>query len=124
LYDAARTVADLMRLRHRFGEPAAHLVLAEKLTTAIELGPAPLATAAFRDTTIRSVSDAVQDLVSLRAATYNAYRRGLGPDATRLPEHFGQVVDAVTTFADPLIKGADPYDAWNPQHRRCERTAR
>jgi hypothetical protein len=27
LYDAARTVTDLMRLRHRFGEPAAHTAL-------------------------------------------------------------------------------------------------
>jgi predicted transcriptional regulator of viral defense system len=27
VYDAARTVADLMRLRHRFGEPAAHIAL-------------------------------------------------------------------------------------------------
>jgi hypothetical protein len=27
VYDAARTVVDLMRLRHRFGEPTAHAAL-------------------------------------------------------------------------------------------------
>jgi hypothetical protein len=126
-------------------------VLAEKLTTAIELGPAStrvrdyadifvltgtqslrcgsvrealLATAAFRGTAIRPLSDAVQDLVSLRAATYSAFRRGLGPDAERLPEHFGQVIDAVIAFADPLIEDADPDEVWNPQYRRWGKTER
>jgi hypothetical protein len=47
-----------------------------------------------------------------------------GPDAERLPEHFGQVIDAVITFADPLIKDGDPDDVWNPQHRLWEKTAR
>jgi predicted transcriptional regulator of viral defense system len=32
VYDAARTVTDLMRLRHRFGEPAAHTALHRYLT--------------------------------------------------------------------------------------------
>jgi hypothetical protein len=124
-------------------------VLAEKLTTAIELGPANTrvrdyadifvltgtqsfscasaretltATAAFRETAIRPLSDAIQDIVSLRARTYTAYRRGLGPDAERLPEHFGQVVEAVITFADPLIKSVGLGDTWNPRHRRWEKT--
>jgi hypothetical protein len=124
-------------------------VLAEKLATAIELGPASTrvrdyadifvltgaqtlgcgstraalsATAAFRGTNIRPLSDAVQDIVTLRARTYAAYRRGLGPDAERLPEHFEQVVKAVIAFADPLITAADPGDTWNPRHRRWEKT--
>jgi hypothetical protein len=123
-------------------------VLAEKLTTAIELGPAStrvrdyadifiltgtqtlscasvrealLATAAFRETAILPLSEAIQDIVSLRAGTYSAYRRRLGPDADRLPEHFDQAVAAVIAFADPLIEGADPADTWNPQYRRWER---
>ncbi|MDR1442528.1 MAG: hypothetical protein LBJ02_09135 [Bifidobacteriaceae bacterium] len=34
VYDAARTVADLMRLRHRFGEPVAHIALNRYLDSA------------------------------------------------------------------------------------------
>ena len=120
-------------------------ILAEKLTTAIELGPAStrvrdyadifvltgtqilscdsvrvalLATAEFRQVTLRPLSEAIQDLVPLRARTYAAYRRGLGPDSEHLPEQF---VEAVTAFTDPLIKNSDPGSAWNPQHRRWER---
>lgn len=33
VYDAARTVVDLMRLRHRFGEPIAHIALQRYLST-------------------------------------------------------------------------------------------
>jgi hypothetical protein len=85
-------------------------VLAEKLTTAIELGPAStrvrdyadifmltgtqtlscaavraalLATAAFRETVIQPLSEAIQDIVPLRAGTYSAYRKRLGPDGAR-----------------------------------------
>jgi hypothetical protein len=145
----ARITTAQVKLRFdiNFGDPV-ETVLAEKLTTAIELGPASarvrdyadifvltgtqslrcgsvrevlLATAAFRETAIRLLSDAVQVLVVLRAA----YRRGLGPDAERLPEHFGQeVMEAVIAFADPLITGADPDDVWNPQHRRWEAAKR
>ena len=122
-------------------------VLAEKLTTAIELGPAStrvrdyadvfvltgtqvlscasvraalLATAEFRRVTLQPLSQAIQDLVSLRARVYTAYRRGLGPDAEHLPERFDQVVAAVTAFADPVIKNDDPGSAWNPRQRRWE----
>lgn len=120
-------------------------VLAEKLSTAIELGPASTrvrdyadiyvltgthaldrasvrnaltATAAFRDTTIRPLSAAVQDIVQLRARTYTAYRQALGPDAEHLPERFEQVVAAVIAFADPLIAGTESGLHWNPQHRQ------
>jgi hypothetical protein len=123
-------------------------VLAEKLTTAIELGPAStrvrdyadifvltgtqnlrcasvraalLATAEFRQVTLRPLSEAIQDLVPLRARTFSAYRRGLGPDAEYLPEQFEQVVEAVSTFADPLIKNSEPESTSNPRHRRWER---
>ena len=123
-------------------------MLAEKLTTAIELGPASirvrdyadifvltgtqnlrcasvraalLATAGFRQVTLQPLSEAIQDLVPLRARTYSAYRRGLGPDAEHLPEQFEQVVAAVTAFADPVIQDSDPGTVWNPRHRRWER---
>lgn len=80
-----------------------------------------LATATFRQVTLRPLSEAIQDLISLRARTYTAYRRGLGPDAQYLPAQFEQVVEAVTAFADPLINGSDPGSTWNPRHRRWER---
>jgi hypothetical protein len=80
-----------------------------------------LATAGFRQVTLRPLSEAVQDLVPLRARTYSAYRRGLGPDAEHLPEQFEQVVQAVTAFADPLINNGEPESAWNPRHRRWEK---
>lgn len=134
---------------HVLGYPV-ETVLAEKLATAIDLGPASTrvrdyadifvltgtqtlscatvrealsATAAFRGTAIQPLSDAIQDIVSLRAGTYAAYRHGLGPDAGRLPEHFGQVVEAVVAFADPVINGPDPGSTWIPRHRRWEKPA-
>jgi hypothetical protein len=133
---ALRPGAEAIRI---LGYPV-ETVLAEKLTTAIELGPAStrvrdyadifvltgtqnlrwasvraalLATAGFRQVPLRPLSEAIQDLVSLRARTYSAYRRGLGPDAEHLPEQFEQVVAAVTAFADPMIKDNDPGSAWN-----------
>lgn len=42
------------------------------------------------------------DLVELRERTYRAYRVTLGVDGADLPPEFGEVVEAVTTFADPL----------------------
>jgi hypothetical protein len=140
---ALRPGAEAIRI---LGYPV-ETVLAEKPTTAIELGPAStrvrdyadifvltgtqnlrcasvraalLATAGFRQVTLRPLSEAVQDLVPLRARIYTAYRRGLGPDAEHLPEQFDQVVAAVTAFADPLIKNGDPGSVWNPRHRRWE----
>lgn len=122
-------------------------MLAEKLATAIELGPASTrvrdyadiyiltgthaldrvsvrnaltATAAFRDTTIRPFSAAVQDIVQLRARTYTTYRQALGPDAKHLPEEFEHVVAAVIAFADPLITGTDTGGHWDPRHRRWD----
>jgi hypothetical protein len=89
-------------------------VLAEKLATAIGLGPASTrvrdyadiyvltgthaldrvsvrnaltATAAFRDTTIRPFSAAVQDIVQLRARTYTTYRQALGPTPSTCPKN-------------------------------------
>jgi Nucleotidyl transferase AbiEii toxin, Type IV TA system len=132
---------------HNYETPV-ETVLAEKLTTAIELGPAStrvrdyadifvltgtqnlrcasvraalLATAGFRQVNLQPLSEAIQDLVPLRARIYTAYRRALGPDTEHLPEQFDQVVAAVTAFADPLINNSDPGSVWNPRHRRWER---
>lgn len=87
-------------------------VLAEKISTAIDLGPASTrvrdwagiytlvtthdldgaelraavaATMNFRGVVVRTLSDAVGDLVKVRASAYVAYRRGLGTDGEHLP---------------------------------------
>lgn len=122
-------------------------MLAEKLTTAIELGPASTrvrdwadlyvlttrqkidrgvarealnATATFRGTHLVPLSEAIRELVSLRGATYTAYRRSLGADGDLLPERFTDVVEAVVTFADLLTDEADGAARWNPELRRWE----
>jgi hypothetical protein len=118
-------------------------VLAEKLTTAIELGAgnsrirdyadvwtltglhhlgaanvrqALRATAAHRGITLRPLSDMVADLASVRAATYLIYRRRLGQDADHLPESFATVIDDVVAFADPLLQD-DAAQDWDPHLR-------
>jgi hypothetical protein len=121
-------------------------VLAEKISTAIALGPANtrvrdyadiytltgahsvafrttrqalLATAAHRGTPIQPLSDAVGNIVDLRNRTFVAYRASLGDVGLRLPAGFGAVVKAVTEFADPLA--SDAGDArWRPTERRWD----
>lgn len=105
-------------------------VLAEKLVTAIHLGPANTrvrdfvdvytlirtrdvdpdevaaaleATAAFRGVELHRLSDVVGNLSTIRAATYTAYLRGLGPDGQHLPSDFSDVVTSVVNFADRMI---------------------
>lgn len=122
-------------------------VLAEKITTAIGLGPASTrvrdwadiytltgthqidgaiaraaveSTAAFRGTTLIPLSRAIGELVALRNSAYTAYRRGLGPYGDSLPERFGDTVAAVIAFADPLLDTANPAGRWNPDNRQWE----
>lgn len=131
---------------HVLGYPI-ETVLAEKITTAIELGQASTrvrdwadiytltgtqtvsyavasqalaSTAEFRRTTLVPLSQAVGSLVSLRGSTFTAYRRGLGPEADRLPEQFDYVATAVIAFADPLIDATASADRWDPATRRWE----
>jgi hypothetical protein len=115
-------------------------VVAEKLTTAITLGPAStrvrdyadlytlaatqtldhravraalVATAQFRGTTLRPLSEVIGNLVDLRSATYLAYRRSLGRDGEHLPPRFGDLVAAVVAFADPLVNADPAAGAWD-----------
>ena len=70
------------------------------------------ATAAHRNEDIRPLSDAIGDIAALRANTWAAYRRNLGPDGEQLPLNFAEVVGAVVAFSDPVL--ADPPAAtWN-----------
>jgi Nucleotidyl transferase AbiEii toxin, Type IV TA system len=127
---------------HVFGYPV-QTVLAEKIATAIALGPANtrvrdyadvytligsrpvahagvrealLATTTHRGTDVVALSTVIGDLVALRSQTYQAYRSGLGPDGETLPA-VPEVVDTVATFADRLAETAPPTTAWNPSPR-------
>jgi hypothetical protein len=122
-------------------------VLAEKIATAIYLGPAStrvrdyadiytltgrhdlahaavrealLATAGFRGTALAPLSSAIGNLVELRQTTYTAYRASLGIDSDHLPPAFGKVVTAVTTFADPLVNPAAQHTRWKAAERRWD----
>ena len=120
-------------------------VLAEKICTAIALGPANTrvrdyadiytltgqhdvthtavraalaATADFRSTPVIALSSAIGDFVDLRQAAYAAYRAALGPDGTDLPAGLGEVVRAVLAFSDPLAASASASTRWDSLHRR------
>lgn len=119
-------------------------VLAEKIATAISLGPANtrvrdyvdiftligarpvdqrsarealLATAAFRSTVLAPLSSVVDNIARLRRQTYLAYRRNLGQSGEVLPGEFGEIVDAVAAFADGLVSDAPPGTIWRPEQR-------
>ncbi|MDO5618126.1 nucleotidyl transferase AbiEii/AbiGii toxin family protein [Kocuria sp.] len=119
-------------------------VLAEKLTTAIELGRAntrvrdfadlylltgtqvlkcgPLrdalaATAEFRATALIPLERAADGLGELRDSTYAAYRKGLGEVGGSLPSQFADTVAAVAGFVDPVLSGLEAEALWNPVER-------
>jgi hypothetical protein len=120
-------------------------VLSEKISTAITLGSANtrvrdyvdvymltgsrninhavarealLATSNHRGADVVALSSALGDFVGLRGRAYAAYRTGLGPDGTRLPEDFGMVVNAVVVFADRLAKEAPATTRWDASTRQ------
>ncbi len=136
----------------RPGEPAVSIlgypletVLAEKISTAISLGPANtrvrdyadmymltgnhdlthataraalVATCLHRGTDVVELSTAIGDVVGLRDRTYTAYRTGLGRDSAKLPEDFDTVVNMVVAFADPLATEAAPSTTWRGATRQ------
>lgn len=63
------------------------------------------------------LSSVIDDLAGLREQTYRAYRTALGVDGAELPADFGEVVDAVTTFADPLARATVEL-LWRAADRR------
>jgi len=160
-YDARRPTADLDALARAVSNDQSVVVerviqiahqapadLAEKITTAIGLGPANtrvrdyadiytltrnwpvdhgiarealLATAAFRGTTLAALSSAVDNLADLRQQTYAAYRANLGTAGEDLPANFSEVVEAVIAFADVLATETLPGTTWSPQQRQWTR---
>ncbi len=120
-------------------------VLAEKVATAIELGPANtrvrdyadiyvlvtardlwhgpsraalLETCRFRGTTVRPLSAAIGDFVELRARAYSVYRTGLGRYAGRLPQSCPALVERVVTFADQLVIEEPEVTLWSAAEGR------
>jgi len=114
-------------------------VLAEKLATAIDLGPANtrvrdyadiyrltathdlehgavraalIETARFRGATIQPLSAAIGDLVEMRNRAYVAHRTSLGSYGVHLPERFADLVDRVVSFADPLANEVPDSVHW------------
>jgi len=160
-YDARRPTADLDALARAVSNDQSAVVerviqiahqapadLAEKITTAIGLGPANtrvrdyadiytltrnwpvdhgiarealLATAAFRGTTLAALSSAVDNIADLRQQTYAAYRANLGTAGEDLPANFSEVVEAVIAFADVLATETLPGTTWSPQQRQWTR---
>lgn len=119
-------------------------VLAEKIATAIALGPANsrvrdyadiytltgnnsmthrtarralLATAAHRGTPVQPLSQAIGNFADLRRQTFDAYRGSLGDFGLLLPADLKTVVNAVTNFADPLASAAGRA-VWQPIERQ------
>jgi hypothetical protein len=119
-------------------------VLAEKIATAIALGPANtrvrdyadiyaltgmhaithrvarhalLATSAYRGTSVQRLSDALGNFAELRRQTFDAYRKSLGDVGLQLPADLKELVSAVTTFADPLAAKAG-HAIWQPTERQ------
>ena len=123
-------------------------VLAEKVSTAISLGPANtrvrdyadiytltgihvishstarqalLATAAHRGVSVQPLSAAVGDFPDLRRRTFDAYRAGLGSSGLLLPAELTSLVNAVTAFADPLAAAHAGEAMWQPTERQWRR---
>jgi hypothetical protein len=119
-------------------------VIAEKLTTAIDLGDASTrvrdyadiwtligqhdldgkdliealtATATHRGVRLRPLSSSVGELATLRQGVYTAYRRRNGPRAPGLPEDLAVLLDEVLAFADPLVTGATSTEIWSAPAR-------
>jgi hypothetical protein len=126
-------------------------VLAEKLTTAVTLGPANtrirdyidiytltttwelerkavrqalVATAAFRGTILRPLSEVVSNLVGLRSGAYVAYRLNLGQHGAHLPGEFSEVVETVVAFSDPVLVEWPAVGSWDPTLRVWSKGAR
>lgn len=119
-------------------------VLAEKLSTAMDLGLANTrvrdyvdvylltganavrcgelrvaleATTAFRNTQLRALTDFMERYAKLRANSYIAYRNSLGEVTSQLPPDFAEVVQAVARFIDPVTGDLNSEAEWSPSER-------
>jgi hypothetical protein len=122
-------------------------VLAEKIATAIDLGPANtrvrdyadihvlvstrdlehgpvraalVETCRFRATTIAPLSAVIGDFVELRTRAYAAYRAGLGPYGVALPASCSALIESAVTFADQLAVEEPEAACWSASSGRWE----
>jgi hypothetical protein len=120
-------------------------VLAEKLSTAIELGDlntrdrdygdlyrllrtntidaseaasALQATAAYRGIKLRRLGSVVSELPQQRQPSYTAWLRRQGAAAASYPVDFADAVATIASFVDPLISGDASNKTWNPDQSR------
>lgn len=120
-------------------------ILAEKLCTAVELGDANTrvrdyvdiwrlirsqgpnavamraaveATAAFRGQALEPLSGVIATLASRRQRDYEALRRRRGLEAVGMPETLEEVVNDVSSFADPVLGGELQGARWIPEEKR------
>lgn len=116
-------------------------IIAEKLSTAIQLGDlntrdrdygdlyrllransldaaevstALTTTAKYRGITLRPLNSIISELPQHRQSSYAAWLRRQGPAAICYPTNFADTVDLIATFADPLISGNARNKTWNP----------
>jgi hypothetical protein len=83
-----------------------------------ELAAALRATADHRGIALQSLSSVIRDLSSSRQAPYTAWLRRQGTSASDHPQRFGDVIAAVTGFADPLLAGDTNGRSWDSASRR------
>ncbi len=76
------------------------------------------ATAEFRVTELRPLSEVLVTLGTARQTAWTAYRERVGE--TVLSEDFSVVVGAVIAFADPIITGDTVGARWSPTHGRWQ----
>jgi hypothetical protein len=120
-------------------------VIAEKLSTAVELGDlntrdrdygdlyrllranalsadeastALATTAEYRGITLKPLSSVISDLPLQRQSSYTAWLRRQGSAAIGYPTNFADTVGLVAAFADPLIRGEARNRTWDPDHAR------
>ncbi|MFC1442112.1 nucleotidyl transferase AbiEii/AbiGii toxin family protein [Streptacidiphilus sp. N1-10] len=120
-------------------------VIAEKLTTAIDLGAtntrdrdyadlyrlvclhdferatvrdAVERTAAHRGIELRPLSGVIRDLAARRQISYAAWRRKQEADRDAYPLLFNDVCTTVVSFADPLLDSAADLSRWDAVARR------
>jgi hypothetical protein len=60
------------------------------------------------------LSEVVSNLVDLRSGAYGAYRLNLGDHGAHLPGDFGEVVETVVAFGDPVLIGQPQLGSWDP----------
>jgi hypothetical protein len=120
-------------------------VLAEKLSTAIELGDlntrdrdygdlyrllrtntidaneaatALETTAAYRGIKLRPLGSVISELPMQRQSSYTAWLRRQGAAAVGYPADFADTVTLITSFADPLVSGDATNKTWSPDQAK------